>query len=318
MDTKFMNYILTLAETGNMTRAAEKLYISQPTLSQFLSKYEKEIGVELFERTKKSYVLTPAGEIYVKYAKKILTQEHLLEKELKYFGKNIRLNLATSSTQDLKMLSSILGDLKKTYPNTVCSMSNGSTYSMERLVSSGKVDMAFVPINTDDREKFHCRILDVKEEEVLLVAPSALPFCQSFTNNSIHILDQETFFNNFRGTSFILHQVGSCINGIENRLFQNLGIEPAVSFTSSLSPSIIDMASNNLGCGFIPCSEVIPGKSVVYFSLVPEISLTHAIIYSKELLLTPPLKHLIFLVQQYVEANWCCLNQPAGFERKER
>lgn len=59
MDTRHMKYILTLAETGNMTRAAEKLYISQPTLSLFLSKYEKELGIELFERKKKHMFFLP-------------------------------------------------------------------------------------------------------------------------------------------------------------------------------------------------------------------------------------------------------------------
>ena len=44
MDKRYLEYILALAETGNMTKAARKLYVSQPTLSQFLSKQESEIG----------------------------------------------------------------------------------------------------------------------------------------------------------------------------------------------------------------------------------------------------------------------------------
>lgn len=316
MDTRYMNYILTLAETGNMTRAAQKLYISQPTLSQFLSKYEKELGFDLFERTKKAYVLTPAGEIYVKYAKKILALERLLEKELKEFGKTVRLNLATSSTQDLKMLSSILADLKETCPDILFSMKNGNTAAMEHLIETGEIDMAFVPVSETDREKFHCQILNMKTEEVLFVASADHPFCQNFSENTIHTLEQSTFAEVFRETPFILHQAGSCISGVENRLFQTLGIEPIAPLRSSLSPSIIDMVSGHMGNGFIPCSEAVAGKSVIYFSLKPQLFHTHAIIFKKDLSLTPPLKRLISLAQEYAKNCWNCMEQPDGLTRE--
>ena len=61
MDTRYLEYILTLAETGNMTRAASKLYISQPTLSQFLSKQEQELGTPLFLRIGGTYTSRPWG-----------------------------------------------------------------------------------------------------------------------------------------------------------------------------------------------------------------------------------------------------------------
>lgn len=315
MDSKYMHYILALAETGNMTKAAQKLYISQPTLSQFLSKYEKELGTPLFDHTKKAYTLTPAGEVYVKYAKKILRLTRLLEDELKDLKKSVRLNLATSSTQDLKMLSCILGDFKKLYPDILFSMNNGSTGAMERLICSGDVDMAFVPVGDTERETFHCQIIETKEEEVLFVAPQHLPFCRELTGNRIHALDRDTFFDAFHDTPFILHQTGSCINGVENQLFQALGMEPMAAFRSNLSPSIIDMASNKIGSGFIPCSEAILGKPVIYFSLQPQLSHTHAVIYRKDLLITPPLKYLISLAEEYAKTGWSCLNHPAGFER---
>ena len=61
MDTRYLEYILVLAETGNMTRAASKLFISQPTLSQFLAKQEQEIGTPLFLRTGGVYTPHPCG-----------------------------------------------------------------------------------------------------------------------------------------------------------------------------------------------------------------------------------------------------------------
>lgn len=61
-----------LAECGNITRAAERLFISQPALSIYISSLEKSLGIRLFERVGKKFVLTCAGELYVEKARKML------------------------------------------------------------------------------------------------------------------------------------------------------------------------------------------------------------------------------------------------------
>ena len=61
MDTKYLKYVLTIARKKNMTKAAEELYVSQSSLSQYLSRLEQEIGVQLFIRAKGELLLTPAG-----------------------------------------------------------------------------------------------------------------------------------------------------------------------------------------------------------------------------------------------------------------
>lgn len=60
MNLRYLEYFIVLAETGNMTRAAQKLYISQSNLSQYLSHEEKRIGKKLFQRVNGRYVPTPA------------------------------------------------------------------------------------------------------------------------------------------------------------------------------------------------------------------------------------------------------------------
>lgn len=62
MDEKDLLIFLTLAETGNLTRTAEKLYLAQPTLSKRLQNMEAELGAQLFLRSKHGVALTPAGE----------------------------------------------------------------------------------------------------------------------------------------------------------------------------------------------------------------------------------------------------------------
>lgn len=74
MNTKQMEYILTIAQTGNFNRAAEKLFISQPTLTYQIKLAEREIGFTLFNRTPKGVSMTPAGEQFITTIRNILTE----------------------------------------------------------------------------------------------------------------------------------------------------------------------------------------------------------------------------------------------------
>lgn len=75
-------YITEIARYGSISKAAEALYLSQPTLTKFLQRVEREAGQPLFHRVGKRFVLTPAGEVYVARAKSILQLEHQLQQEL--------------------------------------------------------------------------------------------------------------------------------------------------------------------------------------------------------------------------------------------
>ncbi|MCI7796069.1 MAG: LysR family transcriptional regulator, partial [Lachnospiraceae bacterium] len=72
MDTKQIEYIIKIAEENNITRAAEKLFITQSALNQQLLKLEKELGTPLFHRSRTNWRLTEAGEIYLKNAREML------------------------------------------------------------------------------------------------------------------------------------------------------------------------------------------------------------------------------------------------------
>ena len=72
MNTKQMEYIVKIAETRSITKAAQELFITQSALDQQLLKLEKELKAKLFVRSKQHLTLTPPGSVYVSYAKKIL------------------------------------------------------------------------------------------------------------------------------------------------------------------------------------------------------------------------------------------------------
>ena len=85
MTIKQLQYVVTVAETGNITEAAGKLFIAQPSVTSAIHELEKEYGITIFSRSKKGIELTPEGDEFLGYARQILEQAELLDE--RYTGK---------------------------------------------------------------------------------------------------------------------------------------------------------------------------------------------------------------------------------------
>ena len=82
MDFRDLSYVLAIAKTQNITKAADSLYVTQPTLTKFLQNLEKEMGQKLFRKLGNRFVLTYAGERYVAKATEILNLKKELDQEM--------------------------------------------------------------------------------------------------------------------------------------------------------------------------------------------------------------------------------------------
>ena len=82
MDRREIEYVIVIAQEKTLSKAADRLFVSQPALSRFLLKLEDELGLPLFERRKRQLIPTYAGELYLATARSILQLQQKLEKEL--------------------------------------------------------------------------------------------------------------------------------------------------------------------------------------------------------------------------------------------
>ena len=84
MELRVLKYFLMIAREENITRAAQLLHVTQPTLSRQIRELEEELGLTIFRRTNRGAVLTPEGEEFLGYARQVLAQMDLMEE--KYLG----------------------------------------------------------------------------------------------------------------------------------------------------------------------------------------------------------------------------------------
>lgn len=302
MDTRYLEYILVLAETGNMTRAARKLYISQPTLSQFLSKLEQETGAPLFQRSGGVYSLTHVGELYADYARKVLSLTDLLEKDVKRVSTASRISISTSASRPLQMLTTILVEFRKYYPRVELTLSDSNLRFMSNAISRGEIDIAFVTANS--LEQYRGRSLELKKEEVVFAAPSTYPYCQTLNPDEKHKLTSKELLEHFGSSPFILQLKGSCIRYLVDGFLEEQYFNPIIACSTSHAQSICDMVSSKIGVGFIPTDYAIASPQITYFSLEPKMYRIHSILYRKDLIMGPPHKLLIQLAEQYAKEHW--------------
>lgn len=300
MDTRFLEYILALAETGNMTRAAKKLYISQPTLSQFLARQEAELGAALFQRANGKYTLTPVGELYAEYARKVLSMTEMLEKDIRRLSMATHIVIGTSTASALKMMVQILPDFCKAYPEAELTLAdNYNMRTVSAAIGRGEMDIAFGTIPSPELHRGHS--IELRREEVLLAVPREHPYARQLPGGEGHALTRAEFEERFSTTPLILQMDGSCIRYLVDNF---LGNAPrTIACITNDAPSICEMVSSGIGIGFVPAGHAADHPGIICYPLEPGLCRIHSVLYREDLTLTEPFRLLIELAQNYMASR---------------
>ena len=145
MELRAMRYVAAIAEYENLTRAAEALHIGQPTLSKFLVSLENELELKLFRKVGNRFVLTDAGERYIKKASRILLLEEDLAAEMRDIRKEEigSVKAAFANMRASYMLPLILPVFREMYPKVEVQLFEGSSDENDRRLLTGQVEAAF-------------------------------------------------------------------------------------------------------------------------------------------------------------------------------
>lgn len=250
MDLKQIEYIVKIADENNITRAAEKLFITQSALNQQLLKLEKELGVQLFYRSRTDWRPTEAGEVYLENAREILSIKRKTYSILNDMAeaKKGRLSIAFTSGRGITMFSAVYPDFHRLYPQIIVEPMELSVKHQQELISRGDVDIGFQTLC--DKQKSNSNYIPILEEEIVLVIPKghplgtlAAPEGQPLATLDISRLQYEPF---------VLMYKESTIRLLVDAVFQDAGFQPNVLFETSNNLAIVTMIKSNLCCGLLP------------------------------------------------------------------
>lgn len=255
MDMKEFTYLIALAEEGSISKAAERLYMAQSSLSQFLQQFESELGTKLFVRTSKGIHPTYSGGCFIEQTRQLLLQYQRAKNEL-WDNEHMnagRVIFGISSFRGLRMLPKILKSFNEKYPKVKVDIVEEHSMQLEELLIAGKLDLAVVAMPT---VKLKNDVDFLKDDEVLIVANKAHPVMEFVKP----IEGTSNFWINIEDTAqyeFIMSGYDTILGSLSRQLFSEKGIKYYAENNNITAAMAVSMAKEGLGLAFTyqSCAE---------------------------------------------------------------
>ncbi len=244
-------YIQVIAEEGSINRAAKKLFIAQPSLTQALNKIEEQIGVKLFIRAKNNFKLTYEGELFVEAAKKIAAITQELEDKLKSSSNLIRgrVVLGISHFLGTFMLPRFSTIFHNRFPKVDLQIVEETATTLEKMAADGVIDLAILPMPVKNRTL--CTKPFYTSRMVLM-----LPVDHELNQYAYQKDSGERFaYMDIRktdGQPYLLNNKGQRNRDICELIFKKAGITPDIIFSSGSIETIKRISDTGVGLTIIP------------------------------------------------------------------
>ena len=170
MELRYLEIFCKVVELKSFSKAAEALFLTQPTISNHIKALEDEAGIQLLDRLGRNVLPTKAGEILYRYAKEIVKIKSNAVQELNKFMGNVKgsLIIGGSTIPGEYILPEYIAQFKKAHPDVVVTLSLGDTQDITDMVMDGAIEMGVIGSKADDK-RIDCREF-LKDELVLIAA----------------------------------------------------------------------------------------------------------------------------------------------------
>lgn len=272
MELRVLRYFVTIAREENITKAAELLHITQPTLSRQIAQMEEELGVKLFEREKKGLVLTSEGLLLRRRAEEILELVQKTEHDLVNQDQLLEgvVSIGSGDLGSVEVLAKLIDSFHKKYPAVSFDLYTGSADNIKDRMDRGLTDIGFLmePINMD---RYGYIRIHKKEEWVVVMHPDSPLAKLDFVSPK-----------DLRGIPLILPNRLSAKNEVIQwfgKEFKNMDI----LFTANLPSNGLVMAYHKLACSIIIKGSISfwDSEKIIYRPLLPNLKATTVLIWRR-------------------------------------
>lgn len=296
MDLHYLEYIIEIANMHSISRAAENLFITQSTLSQYLSRLESELGVNLFERRRNEMTLTPAGKLYVAACEQMLQQKRELYNQLSDMGqaKTGSFSVGITPQWGAVAYSHIIGKFYESYPNVTVKVMEETASPLIRLLQDGELDMAIIPLTENSSLPLESILLQA--EELILAIPKEHAKKLSLQNADGSF--PRISISDLKNEPMIFSQSQTTIRKLENQCFAACRVTPKIVAEINSHPASLVMVEQSIGSTFLPISCATTSDRIVYAHAVPTVQWFVVIAFRKGFVLHQSEKYFVSLFQQ--------------------
>jgi LysR family transcriptional regulator, hydrogen peroxide-inducible genes activator len=245
VELRQLQYAIQIAMEKNFSRAAEKLHIAQPSLSQQLSKLEKEIGLLLFQRNTNSVEITHAGAVFVEKAQKILDGVAQLKKEMEDISqmRKGRLIVGSLPITGSHVLPRALPVFQQKYPEIEVILIEETSSVLENLAVSGQTDICLLTLPLMEMSLEYMPLI---EEEICMALPPHHPLAEKAAKG------QTADLSEFKHDAFVLLKKGQGFRQITMDLCLEAGFAPNIVFESTNIETVQSLVASGMGVAFVP------------------------------------------------------------------
>ncbi|MES2261911.1 MAG: LysR family transcriptional regulator [Pseudomonadota bacterium] len=249
LELRQLRYFAAVAEELHFGKAALRLHMTQPPLSQAIQALEELLGAPLFERNRRGVALTPAGTALLPEARRLLAQAQELPALVRRAaaGEVGRLALAFISSADYSVLPPFLRAYRAAYPQVQIALQEAtSDLQLEDLLHN-RIDAGLLIPPLPDRAKIELDYLPVLKESLILAAPAGLPALRGKKKVALRDLPALPLIVFPRAISPALHDA---ILGV----FRAAGITPEIGQEAIQMQTIVSLVSAGMGIALVPQS----------------------------------------------------------------
>lgn len=183
MNTRHAQLVLAVVREGSFTAAAKSMFITQPTLSHQIRQVEEQLGSPIFIRSKTSVELTPAGQVYVQAARRILQIETQMNESLGALNGTYEgvLHLGLPDQRADELLPQVLADFYALYPSVRIEAITAPHPELERMLLGGELNMALI---SGEAENTLLEYQLIASDEVVLLASKMTGLAQRIPSGS--------------------------------------------------------------------------------------------------------------------------------------
>lgn len=291
MEINYIREFVVLAETGNFLEAAEKLFISQSSLTRHIKSLEEDLGTKVFDRTTRKVALNHFGRLFLQYAKEISRIQYEYTTAFYNETQGVHGNVKVGSIPIMMpyKITDVLSQFQRENSAFSLDVVEADSLQLVKMLRSGQCDFAFIRESDDSDNEFNK--LPYATDILVALIPQT-----HFLANKEHIelmqLSHEPLLLLAKDTFMYSLCIGEC---------RKAGFEPRVAFTGHRAENILDLVSKGMGIALLmkkaSSSLIKPGVAVA--NIEPRINSVISLAYPKTATMTEAATHFLNLAKTF-------------------